>query len=185
MLAAIGAPAPERGTMAEEQPAKAVRVLTATVSGPRSRLLEEIATVLREEVTAAGFTLVRHVVVKGEAQFVQQLVSNVSTDNEADAVIIVGGAGFGPRDHLVEALESTFERRIEGFGEAYRRLLRADLGVHALLSRATAGTFNQCLVFALSGRAGDVRLAMQTLIAPVLPEAVELALGRPRPKPSS
>jgi molybdenum cofactor biosynthesis protein B len=158
------------------------RVLVGAVMAARSRTLEELAKCVTDEVGAAKFHLVRSIVVKGEAEYIQQLVSNVSNDNEADAIILVGGTGFGPRDSTCEAVQSFAERRIEGFGEAFRQMLREtqEFGVHALLSRATAGVYNQCLVFAMTGRVVDVQRAMQTLIAPTLSDAVELATGRMR-----
>jgi molybdenum cofactor biosynthesis protein B len=121
-------------------------------------------------------------VVNGEAQFIQQLVSNVSNDNEADAIVLVGGTGFGPRDTTVEAIDSFVERRIEGFGDAFREMLRTEMefGAHSWLSRATAGVYNQCLVFAMTGRPPDVRAAMKKIIVPTLSDAVELAAGRLR-----
>lgn len=159
-----------------------LRVLVGAVMAARSRTLEELAKTVADEVRAAPLQLVRSVVVKGEAQFIQQLVSNVSNDNEADAIILVGGTGFGPRDNTCEAIEEFVERRIEGFGEAYRRILReeCEFGPHAMLSRAAAGVYNQCLVFAMTGRQQDVKRAMQTLIVPTLSDAVELATGRMR-----
>ena len=48
------------------------------------------------------------------------------------------------------------------------------------LSRATAGVYNQCLVFAMTGRANDVKRAMQSILVPTLSDAVELATGRLR-----
>jgi molybdopterin biosynthesis enzyme MoaB len=53
-------------------------------------------------------------------------------------------------------------------------------GPHAWLSRATAGVYNQCLVFAMTGRANDMKRAMQSIIVPTLSDAVELATGRMR-----
>jgi len=47
--------------------------------------------------------------------------------------------------------------------------------------RATAGVYNQCLVFALTGRLSDVQAAVRTLICPTLVEAVQLASGKLRP----
>ena len=159
------------------------RVLVGAVTHTKSRTIEELAKAAAAEVTEGGLRLVRSVTVNPEAQFVRQLVSNVSNENEADAIILVGGAGFGPRDHVCEALESLFERRIEGFGEAYRRMLRDDLafGPHAWMVRATAGVYNQCLVFAMAGRLTDVRRAMHALVVPTLAEAVQLATGKLRP----
>jgi molybdenum cofactor biosynthesis protein B len=148
----------------------------------KSRTLEELGRVVADEVRAAKLQLVRNVIVNGEAQFIQQLVSHVSNDNEADAIVLVGGTGFGPRDSTCEAIDSFVERRIEGFGDEFRHLLRVEmeLGSHSWLCRATAGVYNQCLVFAMTGRASDIRRAMQTIVVPTLSDAVELATGRMR-----
>jgi molybdenum cofactor biosynthesis protein B len=149
----------------------------------KSRSIEELCKTVADEVQAASLTLVRSVTVNGEAQFIQQLISKISNDNEADAIILVGGSGFGPRDATCEAIDGFVERRIEGFGEAFRSLLRHEMefASHAWLFRATAGVYNQCLVFAMTGRTADVRRAMQGLIVPTLADAVELAAGRLRP----
>ncbi len=130
----------------------------------------------------ALFVLVRTVIVKGERQFIQQLVSNVATANEADAIVMIGGTGFGPVDYTCEAIDAFVERRIEGFGEAYRQLLRDEFaaGPEALLARATAGVYSQCVVFALSGQPIQVRRAIHALVVPTLPSAIELATGRMR-----
>jgi molybdenum cofactor biosynthesis protein B len=158
------------------------RVLVGAVMAVKSRTLEELGKVVAEEVRAAKLTLVRNVIVNGEVHFIQQLISNVSNDNEADAIVLVGGTGFGPRDTTCDAIDAFVERRIEGFGDAFRLLLRDDMGFgpHAWLSRATAGVYNQCLVFAMTGRPNDVKRAMQTIVVPTLSDAVELATGRMR-----
>jgi molybdenum cofactor biosynthesis protein B len=155
------------------------RVVAAIVSVGRSSATEEAAKPIVEEVSEAQFAFVRSVTVSGEINFIQQLVSTVSNTNEADAIVLVGGAGFGPRDVTCEAVDSFVERRIEGFGEAYRRLLReeCDVGAGAMLARATAGVYNRCLVFALPRNAARLRRAMQLLIVPTLVEAFQLATG--------
>jgi molybdopterin adenylyltransferase len=158
------------------------RVLVGAVMAVKSRTLEEIGKMVAEEVRLAGWKLVRNVVVNGEAQFIQQLVSNVSNDNEADAIILVGGTGIGPRDTTCEAIDTFVERRIEGFADEFRHMLRQDMafGTHSWLSRATAGVYNQCLVFAMTARAADVQRAMKTILVPTLADAVDLATGRMR-----
>jgi molybdenum cofactor biosynthesis protein B len=150
------------------------RVVAAIVSVGRTSLTtEDAARPIIDEVTGAKFSFVRSVTVNGELSFIQQVVSTVSNTNEADAIVMVGGAGIGPRDFTCEAIDSFVERRIEGFGEAYRRLLREefDAGAGALLARATAGVYNRCLVFGLPRNAARLRRAMQTLVVPTLLEA--------------
>jgi molybdenum cofactor biosynthesis protein B len=156
------------------------RVLVAAVMQARSGIVESLARAITDEVQRASLVLVRNVVVNGERQYIQQLVSNVSNANEADAILMVGGVGIGPRDETCEAVDTFVERHIEGFGESYRHMLSAEVGVHALLARATAGVYNRCLVFAVSGREADVRRAMLELVFPTLAKAVELATGHRR-----
>jgi molybdenum cofactor biosynthesis protein B len=159
------------------------RVLVAAVMHGKSRSIEELSRIVVEEVKAAPFQFVRSVVVRGERDYIQQLVSNVSNDNEADAIVMVGGTGFGPYDEMCEAIDTYCDRHIEGFGAAYRRLLRDEFefGAHSWLVRATAGVYNKCIVMALTGRPADVKRAVQTLIIPTVSDAVELATGRMRP----
>jgi molybdopterin adenylyltransferase len=158
------------------------RVLVAAVMPVKSRSVEASAKAVEEEIRAARLTFVRSVVAKGEPQFIEQLVSNVSNDNEADAIVLVGGSGFGPNDKTCEAINSFVERRIEGFGEACRRLLMEEFesGTRALLARAAAGVFNKCVIFAVGGPSPYVRRVAQALIVPVLAEAVALATGKVR-----
>ncbi len=158
------------------------RVLVGSVSPAKSRTLEELGKLVADEVRAAHLALVRTVTVNGETENIQQLISNVSNDNEADAIILVGGTGFGPRDSTCEAIDGFVERRIEGFGDEFRHLLRVEmeLGSHSWLCRATAGVYNQCLVFAMTGRPRDIQRAMQTIVVPTMSDAVELATGRMR-----
>jgi molybdenum cofactor biosynthesis protein B len=159
------------------------RVLVAAVTTGRGRATDEAAKGAVEEVRVAKFIFVRSVVVRGEPEYIRQLVSHVSNDNEADAMLMIGGVGIGPRDATCDALDSFFERHVEGFGDAYRQLLRDEfnIGPTALLARASAGIYNRCLVYALPLHLAHMRRAIQTLIVPTLSEAVELASGRAMP----
>jgi len=119
--------------------------------------------------------------VTREKQFIQQLVLNVANGNDADAIVLIGGVGVGPRDFTCEAVEELADRRIEGFGEAYRQLLREKLavGVEALLERATAVVYNKCVVFALPQQPIPLHRAVHALVIPTLAQAVRAAEGIP------
>jgi molybdenum cofactor biosynthesis protein B len=158
------------------------RVLVAVASHGRSKTLEEAAKSVTDLLKASGAVVVRNVVAQAEATYINQLVSNVSNDNEADAIVMIGGTGFGPRDNTCEALNEFVDRRIEGFGDAYRRLLREEEGmeIRSMLTRATAGVYNKCVVFALTGRPAQVTRAVEHLIVPALADAVALATGKLR-----
>jgi molybdenum cofactor biosynthesis protein B len=152
------------------------RIVTVTVSDTRTAADDTSGRVLAEEL--AAFTLVRHLIVPDEPGRIAALVREVAQSGEADAVVLTGGTGIAPRDLTFEALEDLFDKRLDGFGEAFRRLSWDEIGARAILSRATAGTVGTCLVFALPGSTKGARLGAKALIAPVLAHAVDLVHGR-------
>jgi molybdenum cofactor biosynthesis protein B len=164
--------------MADEKKRAPLRILTVTVSDSRKRATDEAGRRLDDELRAAGFQVVRHVIVRDEPEFIRELVRAAANDNEAEAVVLTGGTGITPRDQTFEALESIFEKRIDGFGEVFRQLSFKQLGPHAILSRATAGVVNQCVVYSLPGSTGAVELGVKELVIPTIEHAVELATGR-------
>ena len=54
-------------------------------------------------------------------------MKNIAGGNEADVVILIGGVGLGLRDYTCEAVDGLADRRIEGFGEAFRQMMRDEL----------------------------------------------------------
>jgi molybdenum cofactor biosynthesis protein B len=152
------------------------RVITVTVSDTRTAADDLSGRALVEEL--AAFTHVRHVIVPDEPDRILSIVREVMENDEADAVVLSGGTGIAPRDRTYEALESLFDKHLDGFGEAFRRLSWDQVGVRSILSRATAGTIGTRLVFSLPGSEKAVRLGARDLIAPILAHAVDLLHGR-------
>jgi molybdenum cofactor biosynthesis protein B len=60
------------------------------------------------------------------------------------------------------------ERRIEGFGELFRRLSYDEIGVASMMSRATAGITKGKVVFCLPGSRGAMEMALKEIILPSL-----------------
>ncbi|MDF2694298.1 MAG: Molybdenum cofactor biosynthesis protein MoaB [Labilithrix sp.] len=152
------------------------RVITVTVSDTRITADDASGKALMEEL--AGFDLVRHEIVPDEPERITAIVTAAVVRGEADAVVFTGGTGIAPRDRTFEALASLFDKQLDGFGEAFRRLSWDEIGPRAILSRATAGTVGACLVFLLPGSEKAARLGARALIAPVLGHAVDLVNGR-------
>jgi molybdenum cofactor biosynthesis protein B len=152
------------------------RVITVTVSDTRTAADDLSGRALAEEL--AAFTLVRHAIVPDEPDQILSIIREVLEKDEADAVVLSGGTGIGPRDRTFEAIEALFDKRLDGFGETFRRLSWDQIGPRALLSRATAGTIGTRLVFSLPGSEKAVRLGARELIAPILGHAVDLLHGR-------
>ncbi|MBX3215476.1 MAG: MogA/MoaB family molybdenum cofactor biosynthesis protein [Labilithrix sp.] len=152
------------------------RVITVTVSDTRTAADDTAGRALVEEL--AAFTHVRHVIVADEPRAIAAVVTGAVASDEADAVVFTGGTGIAPRDVTLEAVSALFDKSLDGFGEAFRRLSWDEIGPRAILSRAAAGTVGACLVFLLPGSEKAARLGARALIAPVLAHAVDLVDGR-------
>jgi molybdopterin adenylyltransferase len=154
----------------------APRVITVTVSDTRTPADDRSGAALAEELGA--FTIVRHAIVPDSPEEIIGLVRGVMESDEADAVVFSGGTGIAPRDLTYEAIEALFDKRLDGFGEAFRRLSWEEIGPRAILSRATAGSIGTRLIFSLPGSEKAARLGARELIAPILAHAVDLLHGR-------
>jgi len=152
------------------------RIVTVTVSDTRTSAQDLSGKALAEELSA--FTLVRHVIVRDEPDQIAALVRDIASKDEADAILFSGGTGITPRDRTIEALEPLFEKKLDGFGEQFRRLSWDQVGARAMLSRATAGTVGTCIVFALPGSEKAARLGARELVVPILAHITDLLHGR-------
>jgi molybdenum cofactor biosynthesis protein B len=163
------APRPGRG---------GIRILTICATDHRPDHVDDAGEVLDKLLVDAGYTVVRHVLLKKNVEYIKERVQQCADDNEAEAVIISGGTGIAQRDSTPEAVEGIFDKRIDGFGEAMRRFSFDEVGPFAMLTRATAGLVNQCVVFVIPNRPAAVKLAAEKLIIPTLEHMVDLALNR-------
>lgn len=160
----------------------AVRVVTITVSDTRTQSDDWAGKALIEELSS--FDLVRHAIVADDVASLTEAVQRVVSRREADAIVFAGGTGIAPSDVSYEALAKLFDKHLDGFGEAFRRLSWDEIGPRAILSRAAAGTVGRTVVFLLPGSENAARLGARALVAPILEHAVDLVNGRtkhPRP----
>jgi molybdenum cofactor biosynthesis protein B len=157
----------------------ALRFVVATVALGRASVKDDVAKIVVKEIQDALFNVVRSVTVNREKHFIEQLVMNIATSNQADIVILVGGVGLGPRDYTCEAVDNIADRRIEGFGEAFRHLMHGE-GARALLLRATAVVCNKCVVVALPRQPDPLRRAIRELVVPTIRAAAHMASGGSR-----
>ncbi len=155
-----------------------VRIATVTLSDTRTPDDDEGGALLGELLRAAGFSVVSHAIVREDLAGIRGAVEALVAGHGADAVLLTGGTGLAPRDHTIEAITPLFEKTLEGFGEAFRRLSWDQIGPRGILSRATFGVSHGVVVIALPGSPKAVRLGVEALIAPTLAHAVALAKGR-------
>lgn len=160
--------------MAAEHKARApvhVSAYVVTCSDSRDASRDESGRVLREALEAAGHGVAGSTVVKDDPEAIRGALEAARATG-ARAVLFTGGTGIGRRDSTVETLQALFEKELPGFGELFRMLSYRQVGSAAMMSRATAGTYQGMILFALPGSPRAVRLAMDALILPELGHAV-------------
>jgi molybdenum cofactor biosynthesis protein B len=151
----------------------AVRCFVLTVSDTRTPDTDTSGRAIRDLLEAAGHPVTGHAIVPDEPQVVTATVRRWLEDSVTRAVITTGGTGVSRRDGTFEAVDGLLQKRLDGFGEIFRALSFAEIGPAAMLSRATAGTVDAKVVFALPGSEHAVRLAMTRLIVPELAHVVQ------------
>jgi molybdenum cofactor biosynthesis protein B len=154
-----------------------IRVAAITVSDTRTAADDEGGARLRERLEAAGFVVPVRDIVRDEPEELRAVIARVCDGDLADAIVTTGGTGIAPRDRTYEAVCALLEKTLDGFGEAFRRLSWDEVGPRAVLSRAVAGIHRGRLVAALPGSPKAVVLAVDRVLAPILPHAVALARG--------
>jgi molybdenum cofactor biosynthesis protein B len=161
-----------------EDPAKQpLRIAAITVSDTRSVEDDEGGARLRECLRAAGFVVTVSEIVHDDPAAVRATIARVCDEDLADAIVTTGGTGIAPRDQTYEAIDALLEKRLDGFGEAFRRLSWDEVGPRAILSRAVAGVHRGRILAALPGSPKAVGLAVDRVLSPVLLHAVALARG--------
>ncbi len=152
--------------------AKPLVIVTLTVSDTRTPETDEGGRTLRARLESAGFGVAEHRIVRDDVEAIRAAILGIS----ADAIITTGGTGLGPRDVTVAAVEGVFTKRMDGFGEQFRRASWDDVGPRAMLSNATAGLVGTTCVFALPGSPKAIPLAVG-ILAPILAHAIAIARG--------
>ncbi len=170
------APDPHASSGSREARA-AIRILTVTISDTRTPGDDESGRMLCTLLAEAGFTLTEHRIIADEPDLIRRVVEALAADDLADVLVSTGGTGIAPRDRTVEALEPVLQKRLDGFGEAFRRLSWDEVGPRAVLSRAVAGVAGGRFVAALPGSPRAVKLAVEKLLVPLLEHAVALCRG--------
>lgn len=154
------------------------RIATFTLSDTRTPDDDTSGRMLVERLGAAGFSMVSHAILREEPDALRESIAYVCDADLADAIVLTGGTGIAPRDRTIEIVAPLFDKTIDGFGEAFRRLSWDAIGPRAILSRAVAGVIRGKVLVALPGSTNAVELAVKELLAPTLAHAIALASGR-------
>ncbi|MEH7074752.1 MogA/MoaB family molybdenum cofactor biosynthesis protein [Neobacillus drentensis] len=152
---------------------KTVKCKVITVSDTRDKETDKSGRLMIDLLEQAGHKIIDYVIVKDEAEPIQNEIVKGCSSGEIDVVLTNGGTGIAKRDVTIETVQKLIEKEIVGFGELFRMLsYQEDIGSAAILSRAIAGVVNNKAVFSTPGSTGAVKLAMNKLILPEIGHVV-------------
>ena len=154
--------------------AKDVHCMVVTISDSRTFETDEGGRYLVEALTQAGHRVSSRQIVADEVAAIRSLVLDAVESGTVDMLVLTGGTGVSVRDVTPDAVVPLLTKRLPGFGEIFRQVSYAEMGPSAILSRADAGVITRTLVYILPGAPEGVRLAMEKLILPTLPNAIGL-----------
>jgi molybdenum cofactor biosynthesis protein B len=148
----------------EEAPAQVTAcVITVSDSKFEDGTKDTSGRIIMDRLEEAGHTVLFHTIVPDNPGMILETVDHLMGRYDPDIIITTGGTGISSRDTTVEALESIFEKTIQGFGEYFRRLSFDQVGPAAIISRATAGVCSGTLIFALPGSPNAVKTGMDII----------------------
>lgn len=148
------------------------RCAVVTVSDTRDELSDGSGELIKSSLAESGHLLVDYRVVKDEARLIQSTLEELSRRPDCQVILLNGGTGISRRDVTSEVVNKLIDKRLDGFGELFRYLSYEEIGCAAMLSRAVAGLYLDCLIFAMPGSTAGCRLAMEKLILPELAHLV-------------
>lgn len=139
-------------------------IAVLTVSDTRRLEDDRSGDTLVGRLTEAGHRLAGRAIVPDEVARIRGQVEEWLDDPAVDVVLATGGTGFTGRDVTPEALESLFEKRMDGFSAVFHRISYDKIGTSTLQSRATAGVARSTYIFVLPGSPGACRDAWDGIL---------------------
>jgi molybdenum cofactor biosynthesis protein B len=152
-----------------------VRCFIVTVSDTRTLESDTSGRAIGDLLAAAGHEVAGRTIVKDDPELVRGTVERQLAHPEVQAIILTGGTGITSRDSTYEAVSALMQKRIDGFGELFRKLSYDAIGPAAMMSRACAGLAAGKILVSLPGSEAAVRLAMEQLLIPELGHLVQQA----------
>jgi molybdenum cofactor biosynthesis protein B len=148
----------------DSRPFVPVNIAVLTVSDTRTVETDRSGDTLVDRLTGVGHVLADRAIVRDDVGEITARLHAWIADDGVDVVISTGGTGVTGRDVTPEAFEQVFEKRIDGFGEAFRWISFQKIGTSAMQSRAVAGVARGTYLFAVPGSTGACRDAWDEIL---------------------
>lgn len=141
-----------------------LNIAVLTISDTRSFDTDTSGQTLADLLQTAGHVLIDRGLVKDDIYQIRAQVSQWIADPKVQVVLMTGGTGFTPRDNTPQAVLPLLDKQVDGFGELFRQVSLAQIGMSSLQSRALAGMSNGVLVCCLPGSPGACRTGWEQIL---------------------
>lgn len=153
---------------------RSIKAAVVTVSDSKFEYLQKNKKVKGGEDTSGkiivdkliknGHKISYYTVIPDDENIILETVDQLIKGGRVEVIITTGGTGISKRDVTIEALEKIFDKRIEGFGEYFRRVSFEKIGEAAILTRATAGVCDGTIVLSLPGSPHGAETGMDIVL---------------------
>lgn len=162
--------------MAENQTIRAA-ILTISDKGFLGQREDTSGPALQELLKKIGVQTVHYEVIPDERLIIAARLKELAQEGNIDLILTTGGTGVSPRDVTPEATQEIIERELPGMAEAMRARSMA-ITPRAMISRAVAGIYLQCLIINLPGSPRGAQENLEVVL-PVLVHTIEKIKGDP------
>ncbi len=152
----------------------AILVVSSKIAGGQEE--DKGKTQLAQLVESIPARLIAYEVVPDERQAIRERLKSLCDNESVDVVLTVGGTGVRPTDVVPEVTREVVEKEIPGIGEAMRQESLKKVQT-AMLSRGTAGVFEEVLIINLPGSPRGARENLNVVL-PVLEHTIDKIQGR-------
>ena len=141
-----------------------LNIAVLTISDTRTFETDSSGQTLADLLQSAGHNLIDRALVKDDIYQIRAQVSQWIADPKVQVVLMTGGTGFTARDNTPQAVAPLLDKQVDGFGELFRQVSLAEIGMSTLQSRALAGMSNGVLVVCLPGSPGACRTGWEKIL---------------------
>lgn len=134
---------------------------------------DSILKVLDDYISSSFSTIFR--IIPDEYDLILAEFKALSEDEKCCLIFTTGGTGPAKRDVTVEATETFCQKILPGFGELMR-MESLKYVPTAILSRQTAGIYNNTLIVNLPGKPASIQQCLQAVF-PAIPYCIDLIEG--------
>ena len=146
---------------------ESLNVYVITLSDTRLESDDESGNYIKERLLSVSHKVSGYKILKDDKDLLENLIVKICKEDAnpaVDAIIINGGTGISLKDITYETLRDLYDKELYGFGELFRSLSYNEIGSSAIMSRASAGIYNDKIIFSIPGSLSAVKLAMDKII---------------------